>query len=52
MQFDETLDVAVCGFGHGGAISAITAADQGAITLILTAAARGIRAQYGMIVTV
>ena len=35
MKFDESFDVIVAGFGHGGAISAITAADHGAKTLIL-----------------
>ena len=35
MTFDESFDVVVAGFGHGGAISAITAADHGAKTLIL-----------------
>jgi succinate dehydrogenase/fumarate reductase flavoprotein subunit len=35
MHFDETFDVVICGFGHGGAISAITAHDHGAKTLIL-----------------
>jgi succinate dehydrogenase/fumarate reductase flavoprotein subunit len=35
MHFDENFDVVVCGFGHGGAISAITAADHGAKTLVL-----------------
>ena len=35
MTFDESFDVIVAGFGHGGAISAITAADHGAKTLIL-----------------
>jgi pyruvate/2-oxoglutarate dehydrogenase complex dihydrolipoamide dehydrogenase (E3) component len=27
MHFDETYDVVVVGFGHGGAISAISAAE-------------------------
>ena len=35
ITFDETVDVVVAGFGHGGAISAITAADNGAKTLII-----------------
>ena len=39
MTFDESFDVVVAGFGHGGAISAITAADCSAKTLILAVAA-------------
>ena len=35
MKFDESFDVIVAGFGHGGAVSAITAADNGAKTLII-----------------
>jgi succinate dehydrogenase/fumarate reductase flavoprotein subunit len=35
MRFDESFDVVVAGFGHGGAVSAITAADHGAKTLII-----------------
>ena len=35
MHFDETYDVIVVGFGHGGGISAINAADSGAKTLII-----------------
>ncbi|HEV7801393.1 MAG TPA: FAD-dependent oxidoreductase, partial [Burkholderiales bacterium] len=35
MNFDETYDVVVVGFGHGGGISAITAAETGAKTLII-----------------
>ncbi len=35
MHFDESFDVIVAGFGHAGAISAITAADHGAKTLII-----------------
>jgi len=35
ITFDESFDVVVAGFGHGGAISAITAADHGAKTLIV-----------------
>ena len=35
MRFDETYDVVVVGFGHGGGISAINAADAGAKTLII-----------------
>ncbi len=35
MYFDETFDVVVAGFGHGGAVSAITAADHGANTLVI-----------------
>jgi succinate dehydrogenase/fumarate reductase flavoprotein subunit len=35
MRFDETYDVVVVGFGHGGGISAINAADAGAKTLIV-----------------
>ncbi|MEQ1773695.1 MAG: FAD-binding protein [Burkholderiales bacterium] len=35
MRFDESFDVVVVGFGHGGAISAITATDHGASTLIV-----------------
>jgi succinate dehydrogenase/fumarate reductase flavoprotein subunit len=35
MHFDETYDVVVVGFGHGGGISAINAADAGAKTLIV-----------------
>src|SRR5262245_17137135 len=35
MNFEESFDVIVAGFGHGGAISAITAADHGAKTLIV-----------------
>jgi len=35
MQFDETFDVVVVGFGHGGAISAINAAEAGAKTLLI-----------------
>ncbi len=33
--FDESFDVIVAGFGHGGAIAAINATDHGAKTLIL-----------------
>jgi succinate dehydrogenase/fumarate reductase flavoprotein subunit len=35
MRFDETFDVVVVGFGHAGAMSAISAADAGAKTLIV-----------------
>ena len=35
MHFDEAWDVVVAGFGHGGGISAISAADAGAKTLIV-----------------
>lgn len=35
MIFDETYDVIVVGFGHGGGISAINAAQRGAKTLII-----------------
>ena len=35
MHFDETWDVVVAGFGHGGGVSAINAADAGAKTLIV-----------------
>ena len=35
MRFYESFDVIVDGFGHGCAISAITAADNGAKTLII-----------------
>ena len=34
-QFDETFDVAVVGFDHGGGISAINAAEAGAKTLLI-----------------
>ncbi len=34
-DFNASFDVIVAGFGHGGAISAITAADHGAKTLII-----------------
>ena len=34
-QFDETFDVIVAGFGHGGGIAAINAAQGGAKTLIV-----------------
>ncbi len=35
MQFDETFDVVVVGFGLAGGIAAITAADAGAKTLLI-----------------
>jgi len=35
VQFDETFDVVVVGFGHAGAVSAINAADHGARTLLI-----------------
>ena len=35
VRFDETFDVVVVGFGHGGAIAAINAADHGARTLLI-----------------
>lgn len=35
MHFDEAFDVIVIGFGHGGAVAAINAAEAGATTLIL-----------------
>jgi succinate dehydrogenase/fumarate reductase flavoprotein subunit len=35
LHFDETYDVVVVGFGHGGGISAISAAEAGAKTLII-----------------
>ena len=34
-RFDETYDVIVVGFGHGGGVSAINAAERGAKTLVL-----------------
>ena len=34
-RFDETYDVVVAGFGHGGGVSALNAAQAGAKTLIL-----------------
>ncbi len=35
MRFDESFDVIVAGFGHGGAIAAIHAADAGASVLLV-----------------
>ena len=35
IRFDETFDVVVVGFGHGGAVSAINAADAGASVLVV-----------------
>lgn len=35
MNFDEAYDVAVTGFGLGGGIAAINAADTGAGTLLI-----------------
>jgi succinate dehydrogenase/fumarate reductase flavoprotein subunit len=35
MKFDETVDVIIVGFGHGGGITALNAAQAGAKTLLL-----------------
>jgi len=35
MHFDETFDVVIVGFGHGGAVTAINAADAGARVLVI-----------------